>query len=199
MQSLELNKVGMIGWGTGANYALGCAYKIPHLLDFVVCMSCFYEFMLQKSLRKSFTSCLLNYIGIAPKTIMNLFKLSLPNVDQIIFKDTKINDIALLNITTCTLGPFKGHSTDFKISLQPYKFHVNDIEMPVYFYHGGDDKLTSVKKIKKLVELMPFAQLHIFENESIFYPTVAYFQNIIFDHISAVLLTHQELKKILNP
>ncbi|SFQ34327.1 hypothetical protein SAMN05518683_13037 [Salibacterium halotolerans] len=68
----------------------------------------------------------------------------------------------LENVKEATRSP-EGMITDYKLLLQPWELALDEISMPVYFWHGDQDDMVSLQHPRFLAEQIQGAELEIIE------------------------------------
>ncbi|MCH9644015.1 MAG: alpha/beta hydrolase [Gammaproteobacteria bacterium] len=198
MKTLNLSSVGMIGWGGGADYVLTCAYKIPELLDFAVCLSYDNQHSSINSFSNTLTLSTYSLIKYFPKLLPKIFKYTHSKDDQMILNKPFVEEVMLENIKTIAGCPRKGLLEDAQIVSRGLNFNINNIIMPVHFYLSKNTKLTAECEIRKHLYLMAFAKIHVFDDSCLLYPMKNECQKKIFDDISDIYFRKSEIKEIIN-
>ena len=182
--SLGIDKFSILGHSGGAPFVAACAYKLSERLNGAAIVSGMAPFDKPESRigmarGQRIANHMINIMpGLAsvmmkltlmmlkkPNTMMKQMLKQLPEVDQILFCDPTISKA----IIGATLEAFKnginGPSQEMKLVLKPWGFDLENIQYPLNIWHGALDKQVPVSNGVLFANLIPNAQLKLFEHE----------------------------------
>jgi len=192
IKHLNIEKFSVSGHSAGGPHALAVAYKLPEkvhrvaIIGGVIFPTCFGESEDSLEWKDVLNLRPLNkmtgYLGMYyPKVLYALTKViagsgmlvnvnaSIDAIAEIpgeaeIFKDQRWRDLFYHVSADCVQqGPYM--LDELILIPKNWKFHINQIEVPVDVWHGSNDELTSLTMAKYTAKQVPGAQLHIIDGE----------------------------------
>jgi pimeloyl-ACP methyl ester carboxylesterase len=177
---LKLDKFALLGYSSGAHYTLACALKIPDRLTSAVIVSTgkmnqpgvknnldlkhriFWNVadkfpalfpLILKRMRK--------YLEMSNEVVMARAEKKMHKADFEIFKQNDRLALSKKNIVE-TFRNINGLSMDFRLPLRPLGFNLGDINFPITFFHGKEDKTVPIEVVEWMVPRIPKAKLVTF-------------------------------------
>lgn len=180
---LGIEKFSIIGHSGGGPFVAACAYAIPERLNGAAIVSGMAPFEKPESweglaraqvIANKLVIAIPWFSHIMMKLTLHLLKnpgkmmkqviKQLPEVDQTLFHDLKIQK----SIIDSTLEAFRngiaGPANEMKLLFDPWGFDLEDVKYPITIWHGSFDKQAPASHAK-IYASMPSAQLKMFENE----------------------------------
>ncbi len=180
--TLGLDKFSVMGVSSGGGYVYACAAKIPDRLLAAVAVSgawdtdslqdlpmftrwtykiskifpLFYRGILKLLLR--------SYQG-SPEKLLASFKKQLSAVDYAVFESPQRLQAARNWTIEAMRQGTKGITWDTLLYVHPWDFNVSEIQIPITFFHGEQDRSISIAMAKKAVSRLPTARLFAYPNE----------------------------------
>jgi pimeloyl-ACP methyl ester carboxylesterase len=180
--TLGLDKFSVMGVSSGGGYVYACAAKIPDRLLAAVAVSgawdtyslqdlplvsrwsyktakifpLFYRGMLKLLLR--------SYQG-SPEKLLASFKKQLSAIDYAVFESPQRLQAARDWTIEAMRQGTKGIAWDALLYVHPWDFNVAEIQIPIIFFHGEQDRSISIIMAKKAVARLPTAKLFTYPNE----------------------------------
>ncbi|HAU3668146.1 MULTISPECIES: alpha/beta fold hydrolase [Legionella] len=182
--SLGIEKFSILGHSGGAPFVAACAYMIPHRLNGAAIVSGMAPFENPESqVCLAWGQRIANHmIKAMPWLALVMMKLTammlknsssmmkqmlkqLPEIDQNVFHDPA-NSKAIIG---ATLEAFRngvgGASQEMKLLLKPWGFDLENIKYPISIWQGALDKQVPASHGTIFANLIPNAQLKLFEHE----------------------------------
>lgn len=171
---LDLETFSLLGYSGGANYALACACKIPRRLEQVVLVSfCSADFLTAEQRGLSWDRLLLKLAVHSPDLFLKLMKVvagALLNdpikalerryqqycqSDQaIIAQDAANRERYALSLREALRQGTDGVAQDI-ITINQWGFSLQDITMPIRFWHGMEDRQFPLSTARQLADSLP--------------------------------------------
>ncbi|MEM8535776.1 MAG: alpha/beta hydrolase, partial [Chloroflexota bacterium] len=209
--SLGLEQFAIMGVSGGGPHAAVCAAIIPERLNAVAIVSGAWpmdwpEATKHLALANRLNWAVAKHVPVALPLLQQLLLLSfkgshekirkrlrnsMPAPDyQAISKPDRLE--ALVKMTTeTTHQDTKGSSWDLRLFVQDFGFRLDDIQIPVNLFHGGLDESVPLAMAQRGADMLPHAQLTIYEHE-------AHLSTLIncFDDVAQALLSGVETKTV---
>ena len=186
---LEINKFAVSGWSFGGPYAMACAYRIPERLTIAGLVSSFapYDHPNSTAGMARFNKISLSLArwmpwGIArqfmkmqgralkkdPEGTARKMMASLPVADQEVLDDPQVKDMLLPSLSEAYRNGADGAAWEGIILVRPWRFRLQDIDVPVHVWHGEADVNDPLQCGEYLRDTIPNAR-------AIFYPQEGHF------------------------
>ena len=194
--TLGLDKFSVLGISSGGGYVSACAAKIPHRLINAVIVSGMWYVDSFAGL-PMLTRCLYALAKTFPLLYRVVLKLSLPfyqgdpaKVLAALKKQAPAADYAVLKAQN-RIVPFckstieamrqdaKGPAWDFQLYLRPWDFRIEEIQIPLNFFHGEQDKTVTIALAKRYINRLPTAKLGTYPDEGHISIVVNQFETIV--------------------
>jgi pimeloyl-ACP methyl ester carboxylesterase len=199
--ALGLDKFSVLGVSGGGGYAIACAAKIPERLHAAVIASGAWK---TDAIAYFPTATRLTWILVRKFPLLNLLILKLrkqsfkaspeqlskklkkwiPPVDYAVVEASdRIKILREISIESMRQG-VKGAAWDVYLYLQEWDFRVNEIQMPLKFFHGEQDMNIPIALAEQVVASLPMAEL-------VKYPKEGHLSLIVnhFDAIAKMLVS----------
>jgi pimeloyl-ACP methyl ester carboxylesterase len=177
-----LDKFSVLGVSSGGGYAIACAAKIPERLHAAVIASGAWQMdaiayfstatRLTWMLARKFP--LLNLLilkfrkqsfKVSPEQLSKKLKKWFPPVDYAaLLALDRIKVLRQISIESMHQG-VKGAAWDAHLYLQEWDFSVDEIQMPLNFFHGEQDTNIPITLAKQVVASLPTAKLAMYREE----------------------------------
>ena len=180
--ALGLDKFSILGVSGGGGYAIACAALIPERLHAAVIVSgawktdavaCFptatrltwmlvrkfpvLNLLMLKLRKQSFQA--------SPEQLSKKLKKSFPPVDYAVVEESdRIRILRQISIESMRQG-VKGAAWDIHLYLQEWDFSIDEIQIPLKFFHGEQDTNIPIALAKQVVASLPIAELMIYPEE----------------------------------
>lgn len=191
--ALGLDKFSVLGISGGGGYVSACAAKIPDRLLNAVVVSGAWEmndlsdlpmltrwvFILAKkfpALYEIILKLLLRSFQGDPKKLLAMIKKQSPAVDYAILEQ-RIQAFQTAAIEALRQGT-KGAALDVLLYLHPWDFSLDEIQIPITFFHGGQDRNVPISMAKRAVHKLPTAKLFAYPEEGHLSIVVNQFESI---------------------
>jgi pimeloyl-ACP methyl ester carboxylesterase len=178
--TLGLDKFSVLGISGGGGYVLACAAKIPDRLWNAVVVSGAWEIddlsdlpistrwvyaLIKKfpGLYNILLKLLLRSLQGSPEKLLANFKKQSPAVDYAVLVPRIQAFQASLN--EAMHQGIKGVALDVLLYLRPWDFNLDEIQIPLTFFHGGQDRNVPMSMAKRAVDRLPTAKLLAYPNE----------------------------------
>jgi pimeloyl-ACP methyl ester carboxylesterase len=182
---LKIDRFAILGYSGGGPYAASCAYSIPErttkigivsgtgpfdqagLADHINVNS--RRFMDLAHKKPRLHRLILRSMGFmsrfAPGKVIENALAALPEPDQktISLPDVQQGFLAMIQ-ESLRHGPC-GAQLDTYLMVDHWDFRPQDIQCPVYLWHGGKDQNAPIAMARYMAHAIPNSQLHIFEDE----------------------------------
>ena len=176
--ALGLDAFAVAGWSGGGPYVLACAASIPHRLTGAAVLSGCGELvtraarrecseldrtMLNLSTRRPLAARLVMKPVVAaarrtPKLAVTSIERDLSPTDLEIFRRVNPDPVrAVAFFLEAFRSGSAGVIDDYRVLASPWGFAPDDIEMPVHFWHGDDDRTIAMSQAQAVAERMPQA------------------------------------------
>ncbi len=195
--TLGLDKFSILGISGGGGYVSACAAKIPDRLINAVIVSGAWYIMDSLADLPMFNRWIYTLARRFPLLYRGLLKLTLPfykgNPAKILAtfkKQMSAADYAVLNqphrieayckstIEAMYQGT-KGPAWDVQLYLRPWDFKTEEIQIPLKFFHGEQDKTMPIALAKRYIDRLPTAQLFTYPNEGHISVVINQFETIV--------------------
>lgn len=194
--TLGLDKFSVLGISSGGGYVSACAAKIPDRLINAAIVSgmwyldsfagipvltrCFYA--LAKTFPLLYRVVLklsLPFFRGDPAKVLAAFKKQVPPEDYAVLKaQNRIGAVCKSTIEAMRKG-VKGPAWDFQLYLRPWYFRIEEIQIPLKFFHGEQDKTVSIALAKRYIDRLPTAKLVTYPDEGHISIVVNQFEAIV--------------------
>jgi pimeloyl-ACP methyl ester carboxylesterase len=178
--TLGLDKFSVLGISCGGGYVLACAAKIPDRLWSVVVVSGAWEMddlsdlpistrwayaLIKKfpGLYNILLKLVLRSLQGSPEKSLANFKKQSPAVDYAVLVPRIQAFQASLN--EAMYQGIKGVALDVLLYLRLWDFDLDEIQIPLTFFHGGQDRNIPMSMAKRAVDRLPTAKLLAYPNE----------------------------------
>lgn len=197
-QHLEIARWHMMGFATGAAYALACAYALPKQVTSALLVGAAPEVSSRADLQ-FFGGDLkhgLMLCRFSPTMVRHLYALltknverrvhqyfndsisAMPTVDQQVFSDPVIRRNEALSVLEGTAQGNPTFLNEMFIAASPWGFELKGITPPLSFWHGAQDPYVSWKASEKMAAQCNQAHFHLLEDGG---------QYLIFSHWAQLL------------
>jgi pimeloyl-ACP methyl ester carboxylesterase len=181
---LGLDRFAVMGLSSGGKFVAACAWKIPDRLTSASIVSGTAPFDLP-GVKKTLSRSDKQLYDMADK-IPWLFQIMLRKIAN----DTRKNPASVLSLFTDVCESDKqaldrpnvkmafeqmvteafhqgtrGAALDWKLEARPWGFTLQEIKMPVYVWHGEEDKIVSIEQARILADAIPNACRKFVKNE----------------------------------
>jgi pimeloyl-ACP methyl ester carboxylesterase len=178
--TLGLDKFSVLGISCGGGYVLACAAKISDRIWSAVVVSGAWEMddlsdlpistrwayaLIKKfpGLCNILLKLLLRSLQGSPEKLLANFKKQSPAVDYAVLVPRIQAFQASLN--EAMHQGIKGVALDVLLYLRPWDFNLDEIQTPLTFFHGGQDRNVPMSMAKRAVDRLPTAKLLAYPNE----------------------------------
>ncbi len=175
--ALHIDLFAVMGYSSGAKFAAACAWKITDRLTSAGILSgnCPYDIPGAKEtwssqdallyfLADKLPWALRLFLGMVarnvrkdPSSIFSLFS-GLSEVDKAALARPDIQSLLNQMVTGAFQQGTSGAALDWKLEARPWGFSLQDISMPVYVWHGEQDKLVPVEQGRIFEKYIPQAR-----------------------------------------
>jgi pimeloyl-ACP methyl ester carboxylesterase len=183
---VELSTFAIAGWSGGGPYALACAAGIPERLTSAAVLSGIGPFdthtarrsvssidrtMLKLSTRAPFAARLMMkpvVLGArrVPRLAVKSIEQDLSSSDRAIFRRLNPDPRpAMTFFFEAFRSGTAGVVDDYRVLAAPWGFAPEDIEMPVYFWHGDADRMAGFAEARAVADRMPNARFNVVPGE----------------------------------
>ncbi len=181
--TLGLDKFSILGISGGGGYVSACAVKIPDRLINAVVVSGAWYIMDSLADLPMFNRWIYTLARRFPLLYRGLLKLTLPfykgdpaKILATLKKQMSAADYAVLKMPhrieaycKSTVEAMhqgtKGPAWDIQLYLRPWDFKIEEIQIPVQFFHGGQDKTLPISIAKRSIDRLPTARLFSYPDE----------------------------------
>lgn len=206
-QQLGISRWHMMGFATGAAYALACAHALPGQVAAALLVGAAPEVrsradlqFFRGDLKHGLTLC-----RFAPTIVRRLYTLltknverrvhqyfndtlsTMPMVDQQVFSDPAIRRNEALSVLEGTAQGNPTFLNEMFIAASPWGFELKGITPPLSFWHGAQDPYVSWKASEKMAAQCNQAHFHLLEDGG---------QYLIFSHWAQLL---DEVQRLHQP
>jgi pimeloyl-ACP methyl ester carboxylesterase len=194
--TLGLDKFSVLGISSGGGYVSACAAKIPdRLINAAIVSGVWYMDSLAElpmltrcffAMAKTFPLLYRVVLKLSlpfyqgdPAKVLAAFKKQIPPADYAVLKaQNRIGAACKSTIEAMSQGA-KGAAWDFQLYLRPWDFNLKEIQIPLKFFHGEQDKTVPISLAKRAIDRLPTAQLFIYPNEGHISVVVNQFETIV--------------------
>jgi pimeloyl-ACP methyl ester carboxylesterase len=114
-----------------------------------------------------------------PAKVLAAFKKQLPAADYAVLKaQNRIGASCKSTIEAMSQGA-KGSACDFQLYLRPWDFRIEEIQIPLKFFHGEQDKTVPIALAKRSIDRLPTAKLITYPKEGHISIVVNQFEAIV--------------------
>jgi pimeloyl-ACP methyl ester carboxylesterase len=194
--TLGLDKFSVLGISSGGGYVYACAAKIPDRLINAVIVSGAWDMDSLQDLpmftRWIFTLARifpLLYPGIlkfmlrfyqgTPTKVLVTFKKQLPAADYAVLKPPHRIGASCKSTVEAMRQGTKGVAWDLQLYLRPWDFKIEEIQIPLKFFHGEQDKSVPIALAKRYIDRLPTAKLITYPDEGHISVVVNQFETIV--------------------
>lgn len=181
--SMGINKFSIIGHSGGAPFVAACAYIMPHRLNGAAIVSGMAPFenpeataslargqRIVNSIIKTMpwvaaVMMKLSFIMLNKPNMLKKMTQQMPEVDQLFFSNPESGK-AIINATKEAFrNGVGGVSQEIILTLKPWGFNLDNINVPVTIFQGGQDKQAPEMHAKIYAKLIPNANSVFFKDE----------------------------------
>jgi pimeloyl-ACP methyl ester carboxylesterase len=194
--TLELDKFSVLGISSGGGYVCACAAKIPdRLINATIVSGAWYMdsmeglpmltrwiFKLAKTfplIYRVILKLMLPFYKSSPSKILATFKKQLPAVDYAVLSPPQRIEASCKSTVESLRQGTKGSAWDFQLYFHPWDFRIAEIQIPLQFFHGGQDKTVSIALAKRSIDRLPTAKLITYPDEGHISIVVNQFETIV--------------------
>ncbi len=201
--TLNIDHFAVKGYSSGGKYVTACAWKLPLriMAAGIISGNCAYELQGARStlsqqdvllytladkspwLLRLMLWMVARRVGKEPSAIFSLFN-EVSEVDKNALSKPDIQ----LQLNKLVIGAFqqgtRGPALDYKLEARPWGFSPSEIAMPVYIWHGEQDKLVPVAQSHILGATIPNARVKIFPADGHFSILENHFEEMLSELIS---------------
>jgi pimeloyl-ACP methyl ester carboxylesterase len=194
--TLGLDKFSVLGVSNGGGYVCACAAKIPHrLINATIVSGAWYMDSMEGlpmltrwifKLAKTFPliyrivlKLMLPFYKSSPRKILATYKKQLPAADYAVLKPPQRIEASCKSTIEAMRQGTKGAAWDVQLYLYPLDFNLKEIQIPLKFFHGEQDKTVSIALAKRSIDRLPTAQLITYPNEGHISIVVNQFEAIV--------------------
>ena len=195
-EALELERFAVLGVSGGGPHAAACAYRIPERLTGVALVSSLAPVRrpggmagLPLVMRLAFTVgrivpgllrpliwCF-SHPGRNPRSFVRQGARRLGPSDRAVLARPEVESLLAQDFAEAARQGVRGYAQDVKLFSRPWGFPLEGIGVPVYLWHGGDDRLTPPHMGRYLAGTIPGAQATFLEGEGHF---------LVLDHLEEI-------------
>ena len=193
--ALGLDKFSTLGISGGGGYTIACAALIPERLHTAVIVSGAWQADAIKHfpratrfawmLARKFPWINLFTLELeqrsfkkSPEKLSEKFKKQFSSVDYEVLKSpAKLEILRQISIESMSQG-LKGTAYDVQLYLQNWDFSLDEIQIPLRFFHGEQDMTIPISVAKQVAISLPTAQLATYPKEGHFSLIVNQFETI---------------------
>jgi pimeloyl-ACP methyl ester carboxylesterase len=191
--TLGLEKFSILGISGGGGYVSACAAKIPNrLINAVIVSGAWYLMDLPMLNRWIYTLARifpLLYRGVLklmlpfykgdPAKILATFKKQMSAADYAVLKSLhRIEAYCKSTIEAMSQGT-KGTAWDVQLYLRPWDFKIEEIQIPLTFFHGEQDKTIPILLAQRFIDRLPTAKLYSYPDEGHISIVINQFETIV--------------------
>jgi pimeloyl-ACP methyl ester carboxylesterase len=200
LDSLVIDKAGIMGLSGGGPTLYATAYTMPERLKFVVDLACSKPVYTDPEMIKDLGATdkfyakagsklplvlfeiPYSFIGIMqkvfknPKSFAKMFKESLCEADSLIFENPEFQYLFMQDFQNLFKHGSKGPAYDAKTNYKDWGFDLSKIQTPVQVYHGTADKFIPLMYSEWLKERISNLKITTYEGEGHFYHIVYGYQ-----------------------
>lgn len=181
---LGIEKFSIVGHSGGAPFVAACAYVLPHRLKSIAVVSGMAPFEIPEARigmargQIIANTCVKAMPGLAsvmmrltrfmlkkPNKMITQMLKQLPEVDQVIFRDPNSRKAIINSTLEAFRNGIAGPAQEMSLLLNPWGFKLEDIHCPTTIWHGRLDTQVPLSHANIYANLIPHAQLNIFDNE----------------------------------
>jgi pimeloyl-ACP methyl ester carboxylesterase len=181
--SMGINKFSIIGHSGGAPFVAACAYIMPHRLNGAVIVSGMAPFenpeataslvrgqrIVNRIIKTmpwiAAVMMKLTFIMLNKPSMLKKMTQQMPEVDQLVFNDPESGK-AIINATKEAFrNGVSGVAQEIILTLKPWGFNLENINVPITIFQGGQDKQAPEMHAKIYAKLIPNANLVFFKDE----------------------------------
>ena len=194
--TLGLDKFSVLGISNGGGYVSACAAKIPdRILNAVIVSGAWYIdsfedlpritrwfFALAKTfplLYRGILKLTLPFYKRSPAKILAAVKKQIPTADYAVLKPPHRIGASCKSTIEATRQGTKGTAWDFQLYLRPWDFKIEEIQIPLMFFHGEQDKTVPLSLAKRYIDRLPSAKLITYPDEGHISVVINQFETIV--------------------
>jgi pimeloyl-ACP methyl ester carboxylesterase len=180
--ALNLNKFSILGISGGCGYVAACTAKIPERIHAAVIVSGawrmdlnedlpiisrFMWFLAKKTptLYQVWLKLLAQSLKGSPEKLLERFKKQFPPPDYTVLKQPdRLKPFCNTTLEALLKGA-KGAAYDVQIYVREWDFGLDEIQMPLIWFHGEQDRNVPIALIKQVAESLPTTQLITYPQE----------------------------------
>lgn len=153
---LNLERISILGFSVGCNYALACAHSIPKRLSKISLIGGLAPYqteVMQNQISADFKPLYdlsladenaalqqVTQMGTSPEDLFNIIQSALPPCDKTLFEQRKIKSHFKNSIHMAIKNGVLGCVSDILNLTRPWQFSLTDINLPIDIWHGREDK-----------------------------------------------------------
>jgi pimeloyl-ACP methyl ester carboxylesterase len=193
--ALELAKFSVLGFSAGGGYVCACAAKIPHRLINAVIVSGAWDMNVTEGLpmltrwifklTKPFPvipqvmlKLILPLYKNPKKTLVN-FKKQFPAADYAALSLPQRIEAYCQSTIESTHQSTQGFGDDVQLYFHPWDFNIAEIQIPLTFFHGEQDRTVSISMAKRAIDRLPTAKFLAYPNEGHISIIINQFESIV--------------------
>jgi pimeloyl-ACP methyl ester carboxylesterase len=195
--TLGLDKFSILGISGGGGYVSACAAKIPDRLINAVIVSGGWDIMdsladlsllnrwiftlarIFPLLYRGFLKLMLPFYKGDPAKILATFKNQMSAADYAVLKPPHRIEAYCKSVIEAMYQGTKGPAWDVQLYLRPWDFKTEEIQIPLTFFHGEQDKTMPIALAKRYIDRLPTAQLFTYPDEGHISVAVNQFEAIV--------------------
>jgi pimeloyl-ACP methyl ester carboxylesterase len=181
--TLGLDKFSIVGISGGGGYVSACAAKIPdRLINAVIISGAWYImdsladlpllnrwiFTLARRfplLYRGLLKLMLPLYKGDPAKVLATFKQQMSAADYAVLKPSHQIEAYCKSIIEAMHQGTKGTAWDVQLYLRPWDFKIEEIQIPMTFFHGEQDKTIPISLAKRYIDRLPTAKLYSYPDE----------------------------------
>jgi pimeloyl-ACP methyl ester carboxylesterase len=195
--TLGLDKFSILGISGGGGYISACAAKIPNrLINAVIVSGAWYIMdsladlpMLNRwiytlarrfpLLYRGLLKLMLPFYKGDPAKVLATFKKQMSAADYAVLKPPHRIEAYCKSTIEAMYQGTKGSAWDVQLYLHPWDFKTEEIQIPLKFFHGEQDKTMPITLAKRYIDRLPTAQLFMYPNEGHISVVINQFETIV--------------------
>lgn len=190
--TLGIDKFSVLGISNGGGYVSACAAKLNNaaivsgmwyvdsFAGLPMLTRCFYALAkIFPLLYRIALKLSLPFVQGDPAKVLAALKKQAPAADYAVLKaQNRIGAFCKSTIEAMSQDA-KGPAWDFQLYLRPWNFRIEEIQIPLKFFHGEQDKTVTIALAKRYIDRLPTAQLFTYPNEGHISVVVNQFETIV--------------------
>jgi pimeloyl-ACP methyl ester carboxylesterase len=195
--TLGLDKFSILGISGGGGYISACAAKIPdRLINAVIVSGAWYIMdsladlpMLNRwiytlarrfpLLYRGLLKLMLPFYKDDPAKVLATFKKQIPTADYAVLNPPHRIEAYCKSTIEAMYQSTKGPAWDVQLYLRPWDFKIEEIQIPLKFFHGEQDKTIPIALAKRFIDRLPTAELVTYPDEGHISIVINQFETIV--------------------